>query len=81
MDKRRFFLRAVKAGIVSILAFMAVMGFYGLSLAAPAAPATIKLGCVIPLTGPVSIGGSWIKQGYDIAVKHINADGGVYKGI
>jgi branched-chain amino acid transport system substrate-binding protein len=78
MDKRRFFLRAVKAGIVSILAFMVVIGFYGLSLAAPAAPATIKLGCVIPLTGPVSIGGSWIKQGYDIAVKHINADGGVF---
>jgi branched-chain amino acid transport system substrate-binding protein len=77
MDKCRF-LKSVRMGWLSVLALMIVMGFCGLTLAAPAAPATIKLGCVIPLTGPVSIGGSWIKQGYDIAVKHINADGGVY---
>ena len=77
MGKRRF-LGLVQGGWVWILALMVLIGSYGLSVAAPAAPATIKLGCVIPLTGPVSIGGSWIKQGYDIAVKHINADGGVY---
>ncbi len=49
--------------------------FYGLTFSEPK---TIKLGCVISLTGPMSIGGSWIKQGYDIAVKHINEEGGVF---
>jgi branched-chain amino acid transport system substrate-binding protein len=78
MSKGRFFGKSVGAGSALILIFMVVVGFGGSSPAAPAAPATIKLGSVIPLTGPVSIGGSWIKQGYDIAVKHINADGGVY---
>ena len=78
MDKRKSFLRTVEAGIILFLALMVVMGFYGLSLATPAAPATIKLGSVLPLTGPASVGGFWVKQGYDIAVKHINADGGIY---
>jgi branched-chain amino acid transport system substrate-binding protein len=64
--------------MVSILAFLVLMGFYGLSLAAPAPPPTIKLGSVLPLTGPASVGGFWVKQGYEIAVKHINADGGVF---
>ena len=71
-------LRLVQIGCLLTVAVAVVMGFHGLSQAAPAAPATIKLGCVLPLTGPVSIGGSWVKQGYDIAVKHINADGGVF---
>ena len=78
MDKCRFFSGLVQVSCVLILALVAVMGFHGLCFAAPAAPPTIKLGCVSALTGPASIGGSWIKQGYDIAVKHINADGGVY---
>jgi branched-chain amino acid transport system substrate-binding protein len=77
MGKYRF-LKLVRGGSVLFFALMIVMGFSGMSQAAPAAPATIKLGCVNALTGPVSIGGSWIKQGYDIAVKHINADGGVF---
>jgi branched-chain amino acid transport system substrate-binding protein len=76
MDKSKV-LRWVQTGCLLTVALAVLMGFHGLSLAAPAAPATIKLGCVLPLTGPVSIGGSWVKQGYDIAVKHINADGGV----
>ena len=78
MDKGRFWRKSVDAGCVLILTFMVVMGFIGVSVAAPAAPATIKLGSVLSLTGPVSIGGSWVRQGYDIAVKHINADGGIY---
>jgi branched-chain amino acid transport system substrate-binding protein len=72
------FLKLVRSGYVLILVLVAVMSFLGLSFAAPAAPPTIKLGCVNAVTGPVSIGGSWIRQGYDIAVKHTNADGGVY---
>ena len=78
MDKDRIVLSVIRAGIVSIFIFTFILGIYGLCLAAPAAPATIKLGCVLPLTGPTSIGGVWVKQGYDIAVKHFNAQGGVY---
>jgi ABC-type branched-subunit amino acid transport system substrate-binding protein len=54
-----------------------LIGGYGSSLAAEA-PQTIKIGCSIPLTGPFGIGGGWVKQGYDLAVKHINSDGGIY---
>ena len=78
MDKRRFFLKRAQGCLESIFAFVVVLALCGQSLAASPAPATIKLGCVNALTGPVSIGGSWIRQGYDVAVKHINADGGVY---
>jgi branched-chain amino acid transport system substrate-binding protein len=45
--------------------------------AAPAAPATIKIGVVDALTGNMAAGGKWVKQGYEIAVKHINSAGGV----
>jgi branched-chain amino acid transport system substrate-binding protein len=45
--------------------------------AAPAAPATIKVGVVLPLTGNMAAGGKWVKQGYEVAVKHINSAGGV----
>jgi branched-chain amino acid transport system substrate-binding protein len=78
MKKDRSFLRWVQVSCVSVLVLVTVLTAFGEVLAAPAAPATIKLGCVIPLTGPVSIGGSWVKQGYDTAVKHINADGGIF---
>jgi branched-chain amino acid transport system substrate-binding protein len=78
MDKRRLFLGLAPRCLISTLAFVVILGLCGSSLAASPAPATIKLGCVNALTGPVSIGGSWIKQGYDIAVKHINGDGGIY---
>ena len=78
MGKHRFFSRLIQVSCISILSFTVVLVYFGGALAASPAPATIKLGCVNASTGPVSIGGSWIKQGYDIAVKHINADGGVY---
>jgi branched-chain amino acid transport system substrate-binding protein len=45
--------------------------------AAPAAPATIKIGVVDALTGNMAAGGKWVKQGYEVAVKHINSTGGV----
>lgn len=46
-------------------------------LAAPPAPATIKIGSVIALTGRMAAGGKDVKPGYEIAVKHINSAGGV----
>jgi branched-chain amino acid transport system substrate-binding protein len=45
---------------------------------AAAAPATIKVGAVIPLTGAMASGGKDVKAGYEIAVKHINDAGGVF---
>jgi branched-chain amino acid transport system substrate-binding protein len=45
---------------------------------AAAAPATIKVGAVIPLTGAMASGGKDVRAGYEIAVKHINEAGGVF---
>lgn len=46
--------------------------------AASSPPKTIKIGCSIPLTGIFGAGGKWVKQGYEVALKHINDAGGVY---
>jgi len=53
-------------------------GMDGQSLAGVPAPKTIKIGCSIPLTGMFGAGGKWVKQGYEIGIKHINDAGGVY---
>jgi branched-chain amino acid transport system substrate-binding protein len=44
--------------------------------AAGNAPASIKLGAAVGLTGRYASGGEQIKNGYDLAVKDINAGGG-----
>jgi len=44
---------------------------------ATAAAETIKLGSVVPMTGAMAAGGKWVKQGYEIGLKHMNASGGV----
>src|SRR5208283_1012498 len=63
------------------LLFLGVLGLLltgGLTGAhAASAPATIKVGVVDALTGSMAAGGKWVKQGYEIAVKHINSTGGV----
>lgn len=41
------------------------------------APQSIKIGTVVPLTGRMASGGKDLKAGYEIAVKHINANGGI----
>ncbi|MBW2000849.1 MAG: amino acid ABC transporter substrate-binding protein [Deltaproteobacteria bacterium] len=63
---------------ITFLVVMLAIGLGGGPSKAATAPETIKLGCVISLTGPFAIGGSWVRQGYDIAVKHINEAGGIY---
>ncbi|MBI2361231.1 MAG: ABC transporter substrate-binding protein, partial [Deltaproteobacteria bacterium] len=40
----------------------------------------IKVGAVVPLTGRYAAGGAQNKAGYEIAVEHINAAGGVSVG-
>ena len=59
-------------------AFILMMsGLMGQVLAAEA-PATIKLGAVIALTGAMASGGKDVRAGYEIAIKHINDAGGVF---
>ncbi|HEY7647878.1 MAG TPA: amino acid ABC transporter substrate-binding protein [Methylomirabilota bacterium] len=41
---------------------------------------TIKVGAVVPLTGRYGAGGAQVRAGYEIAVEHINAAGGVTVG-
>ncbi|MBI5442963.1 MAG: amino acid ABC transporter substrate-binding protein [Deltaproteobacteria bacterium] len=61
-----------------------LLALAGLWLAAGQGAATaaevqsIKLGSVIALTGRMAAGGKDVKAGYDLAIKHINADGGVF---
>jgi branched-chain amino acid transport system substrate-binding protein len=47
---------------------------------APAWAQTIKVGAVIPLTGRYGAGGAQVRAGYEIAVEHMNAAGGVSVG-
>jgi branched-chain amino acid transport system substrate-binding protein len=63
--------------ILSLISFL-IVGLWGQSFAATPAPETIKIGCSLPLTGPFGAGGKWVKQGYEIGIKHINDAGGVY---
>ncbi len=41
---------------------------------------TVKVGAVVPLTGRYGAGGAQVRAGYEIAVEHINAAGGVTVG-
>src|SRR5437660_6513494 len=44
---------------------------------APVAAQTVKLGAVVPLTGRYGGGGAQVRAGYELAVEHLNAAGGV----
>src|SRR5919199_5467167 len=48
----------------------------GQAPAAGGAPTTIKVGAAVGLTGRYASGGEQIKNGYELAVRDINADGG-----
>jgi len=39
---------------------------------------TIKVGASVALTGGYAAGGKDVKAGYELAVKHINEDGGIF---
>jgi branched-chain amino acid transport system substrate-binding protein len=49
-------------------------------LPALASAQTIKLGAVVPLTGRYGGGGAQVRAGYELAVEHLNAAGGVTLG-
>src|ERR1700731_4526524 len=41
------------------------------------AQSKVKVGVVVPLSGPFALGGQNVKRGYDLAVEDINAAGGI----
>src|SRR5713226_4621048 len=45
-----------------------------------AAALAVKVGAVVPLTGRYGGGGAQVRAGYEIAVEHVNAAGGVAVG-
>jgi branched-chain amino acid transport system substrate-binding protein len=45
-----------------------------------AAAQSVKVGAVVPLTGRYGPGGAQVRAGYEIAVEHVNAAGGVTVG-
>jgi branched-chain amino acid transport system substrate-binding protein len=56
------------------------MSFVVMVAPALAAAQAIKVGAVVPLTGRYGAGGAQIRAGYEIAVEHVNASGGVSVG-
>jgi branched-chain amino acid transport system substrate-binding protein len=63
-------------GCICILLVLAGFPFTG--YCSDPAPKTIKIGAVVSVTGAYAAGGRDLKAGYELSVKHINADGGVY---
>jgi branched-chain amino acid transport system substrate-binding protein len=61
--------------LISVSIAFALFGFGFSGLAQ-----TIKVGAVVPLTGRFAALGGQVKTGYEIAVQHINAAGGVTVG-
>ena len=61
---------------VLALLVLALVGVWPLSAWAQA----IKVGAVVPLTGRYGAGGAQVRAGYEIAVEHVNAAGGVTVG-
>ena len=69
-----------KLFVILLVGVFTVAGLSSWGFAAPAkeAPKTIKLGSSCSLTGPFGSGGAMCKAGYEIAIEHINAKGGVF---
>ena len=67
----------ISTGIL-VLVLLLATGPLGCTASKPAAPDSIKLGAVVPLTGRYAAGGAQVKAGYELAVADINKAGGVY---
>ena len=78
MERRKLLVWSRSTALALSLTVFVVMVTYGGSWAGRPAPRTIKIGCANSLTGHMAIGGKWIKQGYEIGIKHVNDAGGVY---
>jgi len=64
----------VRLGI-GLLSLVFVIGFGGIS---QAAPKSIKISTVVPLTGPFSSTGVPLKMAYELIVDKVNKEGGIY---
>ncbi len=64
-------------GTLLISGFIVLACGTGARSAGPA-PDAIKIGCTLPLTGRFAANGIEVKDGYEIAVQHINEDGGIF---
>src|SRR5205085_10410537 len=51
-----------------------------LALPLPAWSQPVRVGAVVPVTGRYGAGGAQVRAGYEIAVEHLNAAGGVTVG-
>jgi len=69
-------MRPMRLMRVLALLVLALVGVWPLSAWAQA----IKVGAVVPLTGRYGGGGAQVRAGYEIAVEHVNAAGGVTVG-
>jgi len=68
-----------KLFIVKVIGIFLVVGLPYWGVAAPlTAPKTIKVGSACALTGIFGSGGAQCKAGYEIAIEHINKNGGVF---
>ncbi len=64
----------MRRGVWNVVIALAVLAAAG---PAVVGAQTIKVGAVVPLTGRYAGGGAQVRAGYEIAVEHINAGGGV----
>jgi branched-chain amino acid transport system substrate-binding protein len=78
MRNQRLWMSQWNMILLLALTVFLLAGMHGQSFAGAPVPKTIKIGCSIPLTGMFGAGGKWVKQGYEIGIKHINDAGGVY---
>ncbi len=67
----------MRRGVWNVLIALAVLTGVG---PAVVGAQTIKIGAVVPLTGRYAGGGAQVRAGYEIAIEHINAAGGVTVG-
>ncbi|MBI4277501.1 MAG: ABC transporter substrate-binding protein, partial [Armatimonadetes bacterium] len=72
--RRRRFLRTV-CGFTAVMVIAALIG-YGPPAPGAGAP-VVKLGHISPLSGPLATGAVYLRNGVELAVKDINAAGGV----
>jgi branched-chain amino acid transport system substrate-binding protein len=75
------FILSVKEEIMRRIILMSLSATLGLlCFSTPGTAQSIKVGAVVPLTGRYAAGGAQNKAGYEIAVQHVNAGGGVSVG-
>lgn len=68
----------VAAGCALLLAVSACGGSIGHDAGAGPGQEPLKIGLLAPVTGPTAPEGNAMKQGFDLAIKDINANGGVF---